>query len=361
VLVELSDWSTAAEVLDAFRANHPGRARQRDVTRQMAHVQRSAGDAARAAAEYERIAAEAENADERVEALSVAAELHEEAGSLRRALEVLGSLVTEYTGPIERLVATRFKMAEILDQLDADREREEALRHVVALDAASGAERTARTRSLAGRAALALAEPGYRSFAEIELTQPFDASLARKRASLEQTLAAFEALVDYGVGEVTAAATFYLAETYGEFGRALIESERPGGLSGGERLDYEDILLEQAFPFEERAIEVHEKNLELARDGVANDWVEKSLARLGEISPGRYAKEESSAGPLTSIDRYVYRAPARNAPTPGAPVVEVAESTKPGPDAPEAAAPAETSSTITPPPAAPAPVQEAAP
>ena len=45
-----------------------------------------------------------------------------------------------------------------------------------------------------------------------------------------------------------------------------------------------------AFPFEEKAIDVHEKNLELIRAGIYNAWIEKSLAKLAQLMPARYAK-----------------------------------------------------------------------
>ena len=47
---------------------------------------------------------------------------------------------------------------------------------------------------------------------------------------MDVALAAFERLVDYGVAEVTTAATYYMAEIYGRFGAALLASERPTDL-----------------------------------------------------------------------------------------------------------------------------------
>ena len=41
-------------------------------------------------------------------------------------------------------------------------------------------------------------------------------------------------LVDYQVGDVTAAATYYIAEIYYEFSVALIESERPSNVNDEE-------------------------------------------------------------------------------------------------------------------------------
>jgi hypothetical protein len=89
-----------------------------------------------------------------------------------------------------------------------------------------------------------------------------------------------------------------------------MESERPAGLGPTERQDYEMVLEEEAFPFEERAIDVHEKNLELMTAGIFNPWIEKSIGRLADLMPGRYAKFEASSGLIASIDTYVYRAPS---------------------------------------------------
>jgi hypothetical protein len=95
-----------------------------------------------------------------------------------------------------------------------------------------------------------------------------------------------------------------------------VESDRPTGLDAAAAAEYEDALEEEAFPFEEKAIEVHEKNRELITTGVYNDWTKKSLERLAVLVPGRYAKKELSSGFLPAIDVYAYRAPS--APRPGA-------------------------------------------
>jgi len=109
---------------------------------------------------------------------------------------------------------------------------------------------------------------------------------------------------------VTAAATYYMAETYFDFSRSLAESERPTDLEPVELAEYELVLEEEAFPFEEKAIDLHEENLELLQAGVFNSWTENSLGKLAELVPGRYAKNEMSHDFLGTIDSYVYRTPA---------------------------------------------------
>lgn len=189
------------------------------------------------------------------------------------------------------------------------------LENMVAADQEAGADRTDRSRYLASHAALVLAERSFDRFDKIELKQPFEESLAAKQAQMDAVLGEMEELVGYEVPEVTAAATFYIAQVYDGFSTALIESERPEGLTEAEKIDYEMVIEEEAYPFEERAIEVHEKNHELLVSGVYNDWVQQSLDRLAVLMPGRYAKSESSEGFIGSIDYYVYRMPIAPEPT----------------------------------------------
>jgi hypothetical protein len=127
-----------------------------------------------------------------------------------------------------------------------------------------------------------------------------------------------------------------MAETYFDFSRSLAESERPTDLEPAELQEYEQALDEEAFPFEEKAINVHEKNIELLHAGVFNEWTEKSLDRLAKLVPGRYAKDEMSSGFLDSIDGYVYQPPMSQVSDP------TSDNSGPGREDPETMQPAPT-------------------
>jgi len=323
-LIRLEDWSGAAAVLESFRTSFPEHELNREATRQIALIYREDENPARAAEEYERVAAEATDPELRRESLLVAGDLYEEAELLDKALSAYRNYVTEFTTPIDPAVVTHFKMAMLYQKTgDEDRRRVE-LRTIVAIDRDAGSARTDGVRVLAAKSALVFSEDHFRVFAEVELMQPFEKSLQEKQRRMDSALAAFGALVDYEVGEVTAAATFYIAEVYAEFSRALLDSERPDDLGAAELQDYEMVLEENAYPFEEKSIDVHEKNLELISAGVFNSWIEKSLARLAIVMPGRYAKFEASSGLIESIKTYSYQSPASALP------VEIAIAEEPG-------------------------------
>lgn len=176
-------------------------------------------------------------------------------------------------------------------------------------DRNAGSDRTDRSRFLASKAALTLVEREYEQFARLELTQPFEESLALKQTSMDETLASLEGLVSYEVADVTAAATYYIAQVYLNFSASLLDSERPTGLTVAEMNSYELVIEEEAYPFEEQAIVVHEQNFELLASGIYNPWVQKSLNSLADLMPGRYAKNESSEGFVGAVEVYAYRMP----------------------------------------------------
>jgi tetratricopeptide (TPR) repeat protein len=309
-LMALQNWTEAAGVLEDFRGAYPEHEFQDEATRLIAHAYREDGQLSRAADEYERLASRSEDPSLRSEALLVAGDLYEQSDSPGRALDVYTRYVDEFPRPVETALEIRFKIAEIHKAENDELLYHQELKEIIRIDAEAGPERTGRTRTLAARSALVLAEQIHREFVAVKLLQPFEFSLHEKKQRMDLTIEAMGGLVAYEIAEVTAAATYYMAETYFDFSRSLAESERPADLQPADLAEYELVLEEEAFPFEEKAIDLHEKNLELLQAGVFNGWTEKSLGKLAELVPGRYAKQEVSSDVLGAFDSYVYRTPA---------------------------------------------------
>ncbi len=318
-LIRFKDWGAAATVLVGFRNSFLDHELQPEVTKKIAFVYREDGKSAQAAEEYERIETESDDQEVRREALQIAAELYVEAGRKDRALEVYRRYVASFPQPVELNLETRNKIAAFLKEDEDQAGYLEQLRQIVAIDAAAGDGRTERTRYIAGNAALVLAEQSFDRFAAVKLVKPFKVNLRKKQKLMKVATREFGNLLDYEVGEVTAAATFYLGEIYAHFSKALMESERPEGLSPVELEEYELAIEEQAYPFEEKAISVHESNLELIPLGIYNVWVDRSLQKLARFVPARYARPEEESDILTSLDSYrfeIHRPLPSNLPLP---------------------------------------------
>jgi len=308
-LIELKDWKVAAGVLEAFRSTYPKHKMAGEATRLVARAYRESGELSHAAGEYERLASESTDETVRRESLLVAGDLYQQSNTKDKALDAYRHYVNDFPKPLEPALETRFKISEIYKAAHDDALYQKELTEIVRIDAAGGAERTGRTRTIAARSALVLAEQLYQACVAVKLRQPFETSLKDKQQRMDVTIKAMTGLVDYQIADVTAAATFYMAETYFNFSRSLKESEHPADLKAADLEKFEADLDEAAYPFEEKAIKVHEKNMEMLHAGVFNAWTEKSLSRLAEMVPGRYARNEMSSGFIGAIDRYVYRSP----------------------------------------------------
>ena len=118
---------------------------------------------------------------------------------------------------------------------------------------------------------------------------------------MEEVVDAYGKAADYGIEQVTTASTYRIGSIYYDFSRALLESELPKNLNDEELEQYEILLEEQAYPFEEKAIEIFEVNVQRIVEGVYDEWVRRSIAELGEIMPVRYAKTERSESLVDAI------------------------------------------------------------
>ena len=86
-----------------------------------------------------------------------------------------------------------------------------------------------------------------------------------------------------------------------QLSRDLMASDRPKGLNELELEQYEILLEEQAFPFEDNAIDIHEQNASRSWNGIYDKWVKESFASLKELLPGRYDKSEVIGGIVNAL------------------------------------------------------------
>ncbi len=355
-LIQLEDWTRAATVLVGFRKLFPGHELQPEVTKKIAYVYKENGQLSLAAIEFERIETETQDEAIRRDALLTAADLYEQDKKPGKALAVYRRYIGYFPKPVDLNMETRHKIAVILKAQNNSKAYLEELRQMIAIDATAGSARTLRTRYLAGKGALVLAQLLHEKFEAVKLVKPFKRNLRKKQKLMKRTIKAFNKLIDYEIGEVTAAATYYLAEIYTHFSKALMNSERPvlgfdyhkvkrgetlsgiaklydadvariarennlsqskfivagkklkipRGLNPLELEQYELALEEQAYPFEEKGIEVHESNLKLLAQGVYNEWIEKSLQKLAEFMPARYAKIEENSSIIEALEVYSF-------------------------------------------------------
>jgi len=303
-LISAGQWDQAIAVLEAYRRDYPKSQYAADIERKLAVAYDQGGHSAQAAAQYERIAANPQE-DRAVvrEATMKAADLYAKSGEESRSDAMLEKLVRDYPTPVADAIEVRQRLLDAAVKAHNE-ERQRYWEHeIVKADATAGSARTERTRYLAARAQLALAEPARDAFRAVKLVAPLKQSLAAKKKAMEAAIAAYKQVAEYQVAETTTAATFETAELYRELAHDLMTSERPKKLSADELEQYDALLEEQAFPFEEQAIGIYELNAKRAPQGVYDESVRRSFDALAKLKPARYGKVERSETWMATLAR----------------------------------------------------------
>jgi TolA-binding protein len=302
LLITEKQWDRAIVVLEGFRRNFPQSPLQPQVTRNLAVAYTESNRPAQAAPEFEQIAqAPGESPDVQREATLQAADLYDKAGNSAKSRDMLEAFVKHFPQPLNPAMEARNKLALMAAKNGDSGAHDRWLKEMIAADRAAGAARTDRSRALAAKATLTLAIPVREEFMRIKLVAPLKKSLADKRKAMEAALQAYSQALDYQVAEVTTAATYESAELYRQLAKDLLSSERPKKLSKEELEQYDVLLEEQAFPFEENSIKLHQVNAARAKDGNYDEWVQKSYAALAQLNPGRYGKVEVGEQLVESI------------------------------------------------------------
>ena len=301
-LINLKQWDRAISVLEDFRRDFPKSELSADVTRKLAVAYSEGNRPGPAAAEFERIAADAhEDPKVQREALLESADLYAKANNSPKAVAMLEKFVASHPTPLGDAVEARQRLADYAGHAGDATRQAYWEREIVQADAQAGGARTDRTRYLAGKAQIQLAVPARDAFRNVKLVLPLKKSLIAKRKALDAALVLYKRALDYQVAEVTTAATFEMAELYRTLAKDILNSERPKNLSKEEREQYDSLLEEQVYPFEEQAISLHEANAARAKDGLYDEWVKKSYDVLAELKPARYAKSELSQDVVTTF------------------------------------------------------------
>ncbi len=290
-LIALQDWPQAQAALEAFRQRYPQQPLLPEVDRKLAVAYQKGGRPAQAADAYARIAARVgeEPALQR-DAAWLAAELYGEARMPPASQRAYENYLARYPQPLEPAQQARRRLADLARD-DAPR-YQRWLGELVDADARGGSARTPQTRLLAAQASLELGRIEATTARALALRLPVEKTLPARKAATERAIAGLNRAAGYGFAEITTAATYDIGGVWRDFGRALLGSERPRELQGEALEEYELLLEEQSYPFEEKAIQAHEMNLQRLRQGLWNESIRRSSWALAELAPARYGKQD---------------------------------------------------------------------
>ena len=163
-------------------------------------------------------------------------------------------------------------------------------RKLVEYEKSSIKQRTARSASLAANAAFELTYRDIEAFESVALSLPLKKSLEKKTKALKQVVGKLEALAEYQDSVIMSAATHQIGSIYRTLARDILKSERPAGLNEMELEQYNILLEEQAYPFEEQAMDIYRINIQKVAEGHYDKWIEQTYDVLAEMNPTEFKR-----------------------------------------------------------------------
>ena len=291
-LLELKQWPKMIEVLTDFRKRYPQHKLQNTLPAKLALAYRETKQWQLAAAELKLMYAQAKDPQKKQDTLYIIAELYDKAENAKQAILSYRLYANTYPKPANSYMEAANRLAQLYHQTEQPLKRRFWLaKQIKAVDKAPK-KVDDRMRYLAASASSVLANDAFQQYKRIKLSLPLNKTMLKKTKALKKAMQAFQKTAAYGVSQFSTEAGFRMADIYAQLSVDLMASDRPKGLNELELEQYDILLEEQAFPFEDSAINIHEQNASRSWAGIYDKWVKNSFQSLRTLLPGRYAKDE---------------------------------------------------------------------
>lgn len=290
-LMDMKNWAQAEQVLLDFGQRYPQHELTPTLPPKLAVIYQEIEQWDKAAAQLA-IMAESGDPQARQTSLYLSAELYEKSGNLTQSILQYRSYAHAYPDPFDIAVESRAKLIELYGKVGDDAKRRFWMNDIIKMDRKAGGNRSNRSKSLAAMASAEFAREDFNQFEKIKLTLPIKQSMRKKKKAMDQALKAYRNVLNYGIAEYSTEANYRIGQLYALLSRDLMNSQRPPGLDDLAMEQYEILLEEQAYPLEEKAIELHASNIERAWEELYDKGVKASFEALAKLLPARYGKKE---------------------------------------------------------------------
>ena len=245
----------------------------------------------------------------RREAQYTAAQYYIKAGNHPKAINAYRTYAHKYPKPFDIAQEVRFKLSQLY-KISKQRNKEYFwYRKVISFHDVQARQNDNRVTKpmlprstyLSSVSALGLGKAHQQSFKWAKLKIPLNKSLKTKQKSMKAAIGYYQKVLAYQLAEFVPNATFNLAQMYRQLAADVMSSQRPKDLDELALEEYEILLEEIAYPFEEKSIEIHASNAERTWQNIYDKWVEKSFRALAELDPVQFDKQERVQDAVSSI------------------------------------------------------------
>jgi len=296
LLLAHSAWQEAVNVLLTFQQRYPKHKYTATIPAKLAKSYESLEQWDLAAEQLMIMVSKETSPEIKREAQYTAADYYLKAGKTEKARLAFRTYAHAYPQPFNIAQEVRFKMSEFYRDSKEPNKQYFWYRKILSFHKSQQkslpGEINSRAVELASTAAFGLGQAHQQTFKWIKLKAPLQKTLKRKQQAMKQAIGYYQQVLGFQLAKSVPQATFNLAEMYRQLASDVMDSERPSDLDELALEEYEIVLEELAYPFEEKAIEIHVSNTQRAWQDIYDPWIAKSFATLSILSPALYNKQE---------------------------------------------------------------------
>lgn len=286
--INMQDWDTAINFGEYFINNYRDNKYFNKVVKNISVAYLEKDDKQNAASLLKTLSLTSNDVSTKKSSLWRSAQLFEKNKDYKSAIISYEEYANKYKIPYIQNMEAMNKLVELNNSINNNKTAILWQNKILANDSKQSNDRTDYIKSIT---ATSLASHYHDKYSKILLKQPFAKSLKFKKKYLQKSVQLYATASSYNITDISTQATFNIANIYYDFTQAILNSEKPDSLTDEELEQYQILIEDQAFAFEEKAIEFHEANLKYTKSGIYNEWINKSYAKLQEMFPVRYQRE----------------------------------------------------------------------
>ncbi len=284
-LLRASEWLAAINELKQFRSDYPNHPLTDQVSEKLVLSYRQSEQPLKAANEL--LTAASELPDPWPHRLRAAAIYHD-AGQIERRDGLYREWLSVAPNPV--IASEHVQQQTMRYRLIESGSKDAATLQALVATESRSQWHSDETLTWAAGAAIELGARAADHFAAIGLVHPLEETLVSKQAALERAQNYLQDAESFAGEAVATEVLFRRAELYRVLAADLMESEVPPELNKLETMQYQMLLEEEAYPLEERAMELHSRNHQKIKEQGYDKWIEQSLEALATMHPARYSR-----------------------------------------------------------------------
>jgi TolA-binding protein len=289
--LQVQHWSQAIATLNVFQSRFPEHEMNGNASDKLIFAYLENGEPLSAAEKLVQVSNDVKDPAKASNSLYRAAEIYQENSFENEAVGLFESFTKRYPKLFELNIEAYHNNVAYYQKNTNHSATLKWQKALIAYEKKNESERNARSAYLAANASLAVIDIDIQKFNTLKLTLPLDKSLERKTKSLKPIVSKLEDLSDFEVAEVMSASTYHIARLYSSLASDLMSSERPKKLSELELEQYDILLEEEAYSFEETAMEIFQINLAKVPDGEFDQWINLTYQVLAEMNPTEFKRQ----------------------------------------------------------------------